>query len=159
MSEKSNALMPVLVFVAILLAPALLWVGTLAYRQFRLRSAIRACERDMIASKYPDDFPKDRVRVVRAAGCRAVPLIFDLVDESRNEEFILGCRYLLQSFMCRATRQNDNAELMALWGALTDLDVPESRAASMTSARAWWHSHAAEQHPWWKVWSRSCGGD
>jgi hypothetical protein len=159
--KRSSPARSILTIIAVVLVPALVWASTLAYHHIRLRSAIRACERDMIASKDPDDlpdFPKDRVRVISAAGCRAVPDILDSVEEARNEQYIKGCAVLLMNVVRRGRTQN-NPEGPRLCGAVYVIDDPAFRADCITHARDWWRTHAAEQHPWWKVWSRTCLAD
>lgn len=161
MSEKPNVLKPVLVTIGVLLVPALLWGGTLSYRHFRLRAAIRACERDMIPSKLDHDtpdFPENRVRVISAAGCRAVPEIMDSLEKSPSDLYARGCGILLMNVVRRGRPQN-NPEGQRLCGAVYVIDDPAYRLQCIKDARDWWRTHADECHPWWKVWSRTCLAD
>lgn len=145
----------------LVLVPPLFWGGLLSFQQVRVRSAIRACERELIPD--PDGFesptlPKERVRVIRSAGCRAVPLLLDAIEETGNENQVLGCHDLLMAVAGQGRRTN-HPDGMQLCGAAYGMNQPDQRKGSIADAREWWDKHRAKHHPWWKPWSWSCLGD
>jgi hypothetical protein len=155
-----------LAFLLALLIPSLVWGGTILVQQVRLRSAIRACEAELIPSDKPGEAPRlppDRVLVIRASGCRAVPSILDAAEETKNADFTRGCRVLLMTVVNKAGRlDSQGLRDLELCGAAYNLAKPEDlerRARGLTDGRTWWRAHAAEEHPWWKFWSWKCLAD
>ena len=147
-----------LIGVALLLVPLSLWGANLLVQRVRVRSAIRACERELIPSakvEVPPTLPQERIRVIAAAGCRAVPLILDAAEETQNEQFARGCSALLMNLVRAGGRQND-PRAGRLCGPAYNIRYPDRRARGMAGAQDWWRAHLAEHHPWWKVWTWSC---
>jgi hypothetical protein len=167
METKPNSwVKTILTALFIFLVPVLLWGGNHFIQNIRIRSAIRACEREMIPSKEldePPDFPADRVRVLRAAGCRALPPILDALSESKDETFKTGCVDVLFRLVGKArSDKSGTVRGMELCGAvynLGDFRMPEDHQRGLVDAREWWRTHAAECHPWWKPWPWKCLGD
>jgi hypothetical protein len=115
----------------------------------------------LIPAKDEEEYPvlpKDRVRVIRSGGCRAVPLLLDEAGVTKNEPDFQGCHALLMGFVGKARRSN-SGEGGRLCGALFGLLAPERRKEGIADARIWCRKHDAEQHPWWKPWAWSCLGD
>jgi hypothetical protein len=151
----------VLTTAGLLLLPGLLWGGTLLVQHVRVRSAIRACETEWIPAtdpKGPPTFPQQRVRVIRAAGCRAIPIILDEVEETPDEQFIRGCSRLLSTFVHKANLEQIEGGNRICWPAYA-VGKPELRPQGMIKTREWWKKHVELHHPWWKPWDHTCMAD
>jgi hypothetical protein len=141
----------------VLLVALLAWGGYVLSQQVRLRAAIRGFERDLVRSEDPEEMPKlpkDRVLVIEAAGCRAVPLILDAVEGSTDEQFRLACRVLLMEITSKARVKDGSG--MTLCFATYMIEKADQYPEGPAEARKWWRQHLASQHPWWKPWPWAC---
>lgn len=145
----------------LLLLSGLFLSGDLLVQHVRLRSAIRACTSEMIPSTDPriaPIFPEERLLVIRAAGCRAIPLLLDEVEAAGNREFDRGSSALLRSFVRKADRDHIADGTRICWPVYA-IGTPDRRQEGLAKTRAWWTAHVELCHPWWKPWARTCMAD
>jgi len=135
------------------------WISTFFYWHIRITRAIRIRQTQRLTSDIKSYYPLwDAAGVLESAGSRSMPYLVAELNESQHPEFLQCASWIIawQSLECLHDGNVEWGSRMGGWAYIPD-DPSEVRARKFEEMKAWWKTHGAEYHRWWRVWSSKCG--